>query len=217
MADKLRILIADDHPIFRKGLRQVIETVPAYTIVGEAEDGVAALEMITTLQPDVAILDIDMPQKNGLETVAILREQRHDVPVVFLTMYDDEEMFNAAVDSGVRGYVLKESAVRDILECIKLVAQGKHYISPSISTYLIRRDSRAKDLRKANPALDSLTATERKILGLIADGRTSKDIASILNVSPKTVDNHRLNIANKLNIRGTHQLLKFAVQNKSQL
>ena len=217
MAGKLRVVIADDHPIFRKGLRQVITSNPDIMIESETEDGESTLEAIESLKPDLAILDIDMPKRNGLEIIRALHEQHHDIPIIFLTMYDDEEMFNEAMDEGARGYVLKESAVRDILDCIRLVADGRHYISPSLSSLLIGRNTRAKELRRNLPSLDDLTPTERRILKLIAEGRTSKDIANVLNVSPKTIDNHRLSISNKLDIHGTHQLLKFAVQNKSRL
>ena len=217
MPGNLRVVIADDHPIFRKGLRQVIESNPSITIVGEAEDGTTALRAITTMSPDIAILDIDMPGKNGLEVIGDLHDASIEIPVIFLTMYDDEEMFNEAMDAGARGYVLKESAARDILDSIRLVAEGKYYISPAISSLLIDRDRKAKELRSSLPSLDELTATERNILRMIADGRTSKEIGLSLNVSPKTVDNHRVNIAAKLKIRGTHRLLKFAMQNRSRL
>jgi DNA-binding NarL/FixJ family response regulator len=217
MPDKLRVVIADDHPIFRKGLRQVIESNTDIAIVEEAEDGEAALRCVESARPDLAILDIDMPAKNGLEVLRELRARGVDTPVVFLTMYDDEEMFNEAMDEGVQGYVLKENAVRDILECIRLVTAGKYYISPTISSFLVQRNNRARELRKAMPGLDDLTSMERKILRLIAEGHTSKEIANVLHLSPKTIDNHRLSISNKLNIHGTHQLLKFAVQHKSRL
>lgn len=212
-----RIFIADDHPLFRKGLLQAIESQPLITVVGEASDGAEALKAILDLDPDLAILDIDMPEKNGLEVARALRARKSRTDIIFLTMYDDEEMFNEAMDIGVRGYVLKESAVRDIIESIRLVREGKHYISPSISSFLVQRDSRSRELHKSVPSLDDLTAAERKILRLIADGKTSKEIASELNVSPKTVDNHRLNISTKLNLHGSHKLLKFALQNKGKL
>lgn len=213
----ISILIADDHPIYRKGLRQVIESHPSFTVIGEASDGNEAVKAILELKPDLAILDIDMPEKNGLQVVRELQEEKSTTDIIVLTMYDDEEMFNEAMDIGVLGYVLKESAVKDIIESIRLVREGKHYISPSISSYLIQRDSRSRVLRKSMPSLDDLTAAEKKILGLIADGKTSKEIASELNISPRTVDNHRLNISTKLDLHGTHKLLKFALQNRGKL
>jgi len=217
MPDKIRVLIADDHPIFRNGLRQVLAAENTVTIVDEVSDGENALHAMERSKPDVAILDIDMPKKNGLEVVRALQEKNLDVAIIFLTMYNDREMFNKAMDLGVRGYVLKESAARELVEAIHLVADGRHYISPGISTYLLDRHARTSQLQKAVPGLESLTATERRVLRLIAEGKTSKEIAIGLNVSVRTVDNHRLNITHKLNIHGTHQLLKFAVQNKSSL
>ena len=212
-----RVIIADDHPIFRSGLRQVLAAHDTVRIVDEVSDGESALRSIESSKPDVAVLDIDMPKKNGLEVVEALHEKNLDVPVIFLTMYNDREMFDKAMDIGVRGYVLKESAAREIVEAVQLVADGKYYVSPAMSSHLIERHARAAELQKEVPGLELLTPTERKILKLIADGKTSKEIAAGLNVSVRTVDNHRLNISEKLNIHGTHQLLKFAVQNRSLL
>lgn len=217
MPEPIRVVIADDHPIFRGGLRQVLAAHDTIRILDEVSDGESALQSIKHFQPEVAILDIDMPKKDGLEVMKQLRAENSEIPVIFLTMYNDREMFNQAMDLGVRGYVLKESAAREIVESIRLVAEGKYYVSPAMSAHLIERNARAVEIRKVVPGLDALTPTERRILRFIADGKTSKEIGSVLNVSVRTVDNHRLNISNKLNIHGTHQLLKFAVQNKSSL
>src|SRR5260221_31960 len=214
MSPEIRVVIADDHPIFRSGLRQILASQSDIQVLDEVGDGEAALRSIRSLSPDIAILDIDMPKKNGLEVVQALQKEGPELPIIFLTMYDDHEMLSRAMDLGVRGYVLKEGAVREIIESVRLVGAGKHYISPALSAYLVDRRSRAAELQKAVPGLDRLTPTERKILKLIAGGRTSKEIAAELNLSARTVDNHRLNISNKLDIHGTHQLLKFAVQNK---
>jgi DNA-binding NarL/FixJ family response regulator len=132
-------------------------------------------------------------------------------------MYNDREMFDEALELGVRGYVLKESASREIVEAITMVAGGKYYVSPSLSEFLIERNTRAAELRKALPGLDSLTPTEKKVLKLIAEGKTSKEIADEFNMGARTVDSHRLNISTKLGIHGTHQLVKFAIQNKARL
>ncbi len=217
MPDLIRVIIADDHPIFRSGLRQLFMANDTVEILGECSDGENALRSIENLRPDVAILDIDMPGRNGLEVIRALGEKNLDVPVIFLTMYNDREMFNKAMDSGARGYVLKESAARELVEALRLVAGGKYYISPALSAYMVERRTRAAQLREALPGLDLLTDAERRIIRHIADGKTSKEIAAVLSVSVRTVDNHRLNISAKLGIHGTHQLLKFAVQNKSAL
>jgi DNA-binding NarL/FixJ family response regulator len=217
MPKQTSVIIADDHPIFRGGLRQVLAGHDSVIVLDEVSDGRQALQSIESKKPDVAILDIDMPEKNGLEVVKTLHEKSIDIPVIFLTMYNDREIFNKAMDIGARGYVLKESAAREIIEAIRLVAEGKFYVSPALSAYLVDRHTRSGELRKEVPGLDELTATERKVLKFIADGKTSKDIAGEMNISSRTVDNHRLNISTKLKIHGTHQLLKFAVQNKSWL
>lgn len=217
MERRIKVLIADDHPIFRKGLRQAIEADRSLVIVAETGDGLEALRLIEEVQPDVAVLDIEMPGMTGLEVARRVQKTRLEVEVVFLTMYKDEDMFNEAIDLGVKGYVLKENTVEDIVNCIKLVAKGKYFLSPSISSYLVTRSERAKNLLKRKPELEDLTPTERKILKLIAENKTSKEIAVLLKISHRTVENHRLNICNKLDIHGSHALLRFALENKSEL
>jgi DNA-binding NarL/FixJ family response regulator len=217
MPEELRIVIADDHPIFRSGLRQILSAQAGLRIVEEISDGEQALIAIQRSTPDIAILDIDMPKKNGFDVVAALRSSGMDIPVIFLTMYNDREMLDKAMELGARGYVLKESAVREIVEAVRLVANGKHYVSPALSTYLLDRQTRSASLRKDYPGIDALTPAERKVLGLIAQGLTSKEIGAMLNVSVRTIDTHRLNISSKLGLHGTHQLVKFAIQHKSNL
>lgn len=217
MEKKIKILIADDHPIFRKGLRQAIENDKSLIIVGEADNGLDAYQLIASMKPDVVVLDIEMPVLSGLEVASRVQKEHFPVEIVFLTMYKDEDMFNEAMDRGVKGYVLKENTVEDIVSCIKTVAKGKYFLSPTISSYLVSRSDRARNLLKRKPELDDLTPTERKILKLIAENKTSKEIALMLNVSHRTVENHRLNICNKLDIHGSHGLLKFAIEFKSEL
>jgi DNA-binding NarL/FixJ family response regulator len=132
MKTEIRIVIADDHPVFRVGLRNVIETDPRLKIVGEAEDGEVALEQIETFQPDIAILDMEMPNKRGFEVMQSIQERKLPVAVIFLTMHKDERLFNAALDRGAKGYVLKDSAVNDIISCVKSVASGQNFISPEL-------------------------------------------------------------------------------------
>jgi DNA-binding NarL/FixJ family response regulator len=217
MRTETRILIADDHPIFRKGLRQVIETEASLRVVAEAEDGEDALSGLRELKPEVAILDIDMPKMDGFEVARALQRENLSIEVIFMTMHKEEDMFHAAMDLGVKGYVVKDSAVSDIVGSIKAVAAGQHFISPSISTYLINRNRRAASLTKEMPTLNDLTPTEQRILKLIADNKTSREIASELFISHRTVENHRANICSKLELRGSHALLKFAIEHKSQL
>lgn len=212
-----RIVIADDHPIFRQGLRQVIEKDQELCVVGEAEDGQAALAQIQQLQPDIVILDIDMPKLDGFEVVKKIQEMALPVKTIFLTMHKGEDMFNEALDLGVPGYVLKESAVIDIIQSIKTIAAGKNFISPLLTDYLMNRRNRADSLLKRKPSLHNLTPTEKKILLLISEHKTSREIAADLFISIRTVENHRNNICQKLGLKGSHSLIKFALDNKSEL
>ena len=214
---EIRIVIADDHPIFRKGLRGTIETDPELKIVAEAEDGEQALELIQTHKPEIAILDLEMPHKDGFEVIQEIQEKRLPVLVIFLTMYKDERFFNTAMNRGAKGYVLKESAVNDIITAIKSVASGQHFISPLLSTYLLNRQQRAASLAVQKPGLSSLTPAEREVLRLIAANKTSKQIAGELFIAVRTVEKHRANISEKLELRGSHALLDFALEHKSEL
>jgi DNA-binding NarL/FixJ family response regulator len=217
MNQGLKVVIADDHPLFRKGLRQSIEDDPSMTIVGEAGDGETALRMIEERGADVAVLDIDMPRMSGLRIAELVQQRNLFVALVILTMYKQEDMFNEAMDAGVRGYVLKETAAIDILEAMKTVAGGRYYISPSLSHNLVLRNQRAKDLLERTPTLRDLTPSERRVLAMIARQKTSKEIADELNISYRTVDTHRTNIATKLNLHGANSVLRFALENRDSL
>jgi DNA-binding NarL/FixJ family response regulator len=217
MTPEIHIIIADDHPLLRAGLRQVIESDSRLKVVAEASDGAAALEQITAHKPAVAVLDIEMPQLTGFELLRELRARGQTVAVIFLTMYRDEEMFNEALDLGALGYVLKDSATTDIIGAIRAVAAGQPYISPAISALLLKRGARAAALVQQKAGLKDLTPTERRILKLISENRTSKEIAAELFISHRTVENHRANICQKLELKGSHSLLKFAFDHKSQL
>ena len=214
--DEIKVVIADDHPIFRKGLRQVIEE-SGITVVAEADDGEQALARIRESRPHVAILDVDMPKLDGFALARRMREERLAVEIIFLTMHRDEDVFNAALDLDVRGYVVKDSAVTDIVSSIRAVLSGHHFMSQSVTSYLITRGRRANSLRQQKPGLEDLTPTERRILRLIAENRTSKEIAAELFVSYRTIETHRANIAAKLDLHGSHALLKFALEHKSAL
>jgi DNA-binding NarL/FixJ family response regulator len=217
MNNKPTIVIADDHPVFREGLRRVIERENAGCIVGEASDGGAAVRLVSQHKPDIALLDIAMPGDNGLVTARAIRRLRLDVALVFLTMFKEEDMFDEAMDLGAKGYVLKENAVNDLIGCLRAVAQGQYFISPAISHLLIRRTQRALGLGQQKAGLESLTPSERRILHLIARSMTSKEIATELFISPKTVENHRLNIMSKLDLHGNNALLRFALENRDKL
>jgi len=217
MKPEIRILIADDHPIFRQGLRQVIEKAPGLQVVAEADDGGAALDLIKEHRPDIALLDLDMPVRDGFAVLRAVREERLPVEVVFLTMHKDEMHFHEALNLGAKGYVLKDSAAADVVNCLKAVAAGENFISPSLSTHLLNRSRRVTALNEGQRGLSELTPTERRVLGLLAELKTSKEIANELRVSARTIDNHRANICAKLDLRGSHALVKFALEHRSEL
>jgi len=217
MKSEIRIVIADDHPIFRSGLRNVIETDPGLKVVAEADDGDAALEQIQTFRPEIAILDMEMPGKDGLEALRAIREKRLPAAVIVLTMHKDERFFHAALDRGAKGYVLKDCAVNEIITCVKAVAAGENFISPSLSTYLVKQRNQAISLAERMPGLRRLTPTEHRVLHLIATKKTSKEVADELYISESTVNKHRENICRKLDLHGNHALLNFALEHKSEL
>jgi len=217
MTNEIKVLIVDDHPIFRRGLRQVIEADGSLNVVGEAENGIRALELIENLKPAVVVADIDMPQMGGLELARKIQDKNLETALVFLTMHNDETIFSAAMDLNVKGYILKDNAVSDITDCIKTVAAGKHYITASLSEYLLNRSRKTADFKEQTGGLNILTKTERRVLQLIAEEKTSKEIGVILFIHPRTVDNHRTNICQKLDIHGTNALLRFALTHKSEL
>ena len=217
MENKIRIIIADDHPIFRGGLKQIIEEDDVIEIIGEAGDGQKALEMILEKNPDVAILDIDMPKKSGFEVLKELQNSYNTVKIIFLTMYKAENIFNEAMDLGIRGYVLKESAANDICESIRIVASGDYAISPLISKYLVKRMTLHEKLMKDKPSIEDLTPMEKRILKYVSENMSSKEIADKLFISYKTVETHRNNISKKLDLHGSLSLVRFALENRSLL
>ena len=217
MPEQTRILIADDHPIVRNGLRQAIQSDPGLTVVAEAANGQDALARIQELVPAIAVLDIDMPKLDGFGVARELRHQRLPVKIVFLTMHSAVDLFEAAMDLGAQGYVLKESALTEIVHGLNAVIAGEHYVSPSLTSHLIKRRSRTDTFEKAQHGLSDLSATERRILQMIAAGKSSKDIGAELFIHHRTVENHRTNICQKLGIAGPHALLKFAMQHRGEL
>jgi DNA-binding NarL/FixJ family response regulator len=217
MANEISIIIADDHPIVRQGLRQTIEAVGGLKIVAEASEGRTALEQIEKLKPEVAILDIDMPELDGFGVARNVREQELPVHIIFLTIHREEEFLNEAINLGAKGYVLKDSALTDIVNCVKAVSMGQHYVSPTLTSHLLNRRERSTNLRQQQHGLKDLSPTELRVLKLIAEYKTSKEIAEELFISPRTVETHRTNICNKLELHGSHALMKFALAHKPEL
>jgi DNA-binding NarL/FixJ family response regulator len=215
MKPEIKVVIADDHPIFRRGLRQIIEADPGIKVVAEADDGDAALILLQEHAPQVAIIDVDMPNRDGFDLMQTVRAKRLPVAVIFLTMHKDERIFNKALDLGVMGYVLKDSAITEIVAGVKAVAAGQNYVSPAMSTSLLKRAARGA--APPPPGLDDLTPTERRVLKLIAEYKISKEIAAELFISVRTVEHHRANISAKLELRGSHALMKFALDHHDRL
>ncbi len=217
MDGKVRIVIADDHPVSRQGLRQIIDMEPDLQVVGEAGDGDSALELIRKLGPGIAILDINMPRLDGMAVTRHLREQDLSVDVIFLTIYREERLFNRALDLNVKGYVLKDSAASDIVSSIRAVANGQHYTSPAMTSYLVKRSQSPPSRFGTRKTPKDLTPTEQRVLFMIAEYKTSKEIADELGISRRTVETHRTNICQKLEIHGSHALMKFALEHRSKL
>lgn len=207
-----RILIADDHPIFLKGLKEVIEEGGDFEVVCSASNGADALQGIITMQPDVAVLDIDMPKMNGLQVAAEGVVARPELAVIMLTMHQAKDALLKALEIGVLGYVLKENTVLDIVHAIQEVLKGQSYISPEMSGFLMKQDAKSgKDMPVRLAEL--LTPAELKITTMVGAYKSTREIAEELFISEKTVSNHRMNIAKKLNLTGKNGLLRFAIEN----
>jgi len=211
---QIRILIADDHPIFRQGLKQVIEMHAQFSVVAQASSGREAIEAAALVRPDIALLDVDMPAPDGFETARQLRRDRPGIGLVFLTLYKDETHLNEALDLGAHGYLVKDSAAADVVQCIKIVAAGGHYISPVLSSYVLKRRAGRAPRVGQSAALDELTPTEERILTRLAEYQTNKQIALELGVSIRTVENHRAHMCEKLGLQGAHALVRFAIEKR---
>jgi DNA-binding NarL/FixJ family response regulator len=212
---EITVLIADDHPIFQRGLQQIIELDANIKIVAAVGNGEDALIKLRLLKPNVAVLDVDMPKLDGFAVLNAVKEENLPSSVILLTMYKEERFFNAALDAGVKGYVIKDSAITEITDAIKSVAKGENFISPTLSTLLIKRLNRAEKINKS--PLETLTAAERRVLMLVSEAKTNKQIADELFISVRTVENHRSNICAKLALEGKNALLTYALTNKTKI
>jgi DNA-binding NarL/FixJ family response regulator len=215
MPTDIRVVIADDHPLFRHGLQQVVERQPGMRVVDE---GAAALDAIRRLVPDVAVLDVRMPGLGGFEVATQLADEGLPTRLMFLTMHAEPVLFERAMAIGVKGYVLKDAALSEIVQAVRTVAIGGTYLSPALSQYLVERSfpsHRAAPVG-ASP-LATLSDRERHILRLIAESSTSKEIAESLGLHYRTVENLRAVISQKLGLQGSHALVRFAFQHKAEL
>jgi two-component system, NarL family, response regulator NreC len=211
---KLRILIADDHSIVRHGLRFVLENDPELEVVGEATDGREAVRLAEELRPRIIVMDIGMPQLNGLEATAQIVKRDPETAVIILSVYTDEIYLVRALKSGVKGYLVKGSIEDDLITAVRIVASGKCFFSPEISQLLAQNYTRQLQREEVQDSYDLLTEREKEILQLLAEGRSNKEAAAILNVSPYTVETHRMHFMQKLNLHNRGEIALYAVRNK---
>jgi DNA-binding NarL/FixJ family response regulator len=209
----IRVLLADDHRILREGIRALIQDQADMQVIGESEDGLDTMKKVAQLNPDVVVMDIAMPLLNGLEATRQIRRDFPHVRVLILTMHENEEYIRQVLAAGALGYVLKDAAARDLLGAIRSVYQGEAVLSPAITRLVIEDYLRWGDIRPEDTT-DGLTPREREVLQLIAEGYTNKEIAEIMSLSVKTVQSHRTNLMNKLDLHDRGELIKYAIQKK---
>jgi two-component system response regulator NreC len=209
---KLRILLADDHIVMRTGLRALLERQPDLEVVGESENGRETIELAASLRPDVVVMDVGMPDMNGIEATKAIVTQRPTTAVVILSMHSDESYVMRALKAGARGYLLKDSAAADLIGAIQAVSQNKSFFSPRVSRILAEDYVRVLKQKGAVDSYDLLTTREREILQLLAEGKANKEVATTLNISPYTVETHRSHILQKLNLHNPADLVLYAVR-----
>ena len=204
---KTKILLADDHPMVRRGLRMVLDAEPDLEVVAEAGDGAEAVRLALSAEPDLAVLDVAMPSMTGLQAAAELHRRRPELRTLMLSMYDSEQYFFEALKAGASGYVLKSAADRDLVEACRAAMRGEPFLYPAAVTALIR-----DYLARGDDPSDPLTPRELEIVKLVAEGRTSEEIAEALVISKKTVEHHRSHILEKLGMRDRVDLTRYAIR-----
>ena len=209
---RLRVLLADDHQLMRSGVRLMLEREPDLTVVGEASDGREAVSLVKTLKPEVVVMDIGMPNLNGIEAARQMTHENPELAIVIVSMHSDESYVLRALKAGARGYLLKDSAEADLINAVHAVGTGKSFFSPAVSKMLL--DDYVRKLKRTGTEdpYDLLTPREREILQLIAEGKSNKDIANLFNLSVYTVESHRSNLMEKLHLRGLPELILYAVR-----
>lgn len=213
MTSKIRTLIADDHTLLRNGICALLEDEPDIVIVGEASDGREAVRLAGQLKPNVVLMDIAMPLLNGLEATRQIKHEHPQIHVLVLTMYDNEEYFREMLEVGASGYIIKRAAASELVSAIRAVHSGEAVLSPAI-TRLLLEDYLSHDSRSEKDDPNALSSREREVLQLIAEGKTSREIAEILSLSVKTVQSHRTSLMQKLNLHDRGDLIKYAIQKK---
>jgi two-component system response regulator NreC len=208
MSDKIRILVADDHTIFRSGLKLLLSSEPEFEVVAEAEDGAQAIELVNQWHPDVVLMDIGMPGINGYEATKQIKAKHPAVNILVLTMHRSEEYFFKMLDAGASGYVLKGAETEDLIHAVQIVARGDAFLYPSMARRLVDRYLQGQP-GKGNHE-ERLTPREEEILQMVADGYSNNDIAEKLIISPSTVHTHRTNIMHKLGFSKRHELVQYA-------
>jgi DNA-binding NarL/FixJ family response regulator len=209
-----RVLLADDHSIVRKGLRSILEEDSLFEVVGEASTGREAVELAESLQPHIVVMDVAMPQLNGLEAAAQVQKIAPGSKIIILSMYQDETYILRALTAGARGYLLKDTAEDEIVPAVRAVIRGNTYFSPAISKTLLDDHIRYLQKRGLQDSYDLLTDREREVLQLLAEGRSNKEVANVLNLSLSTVETHRTNMMQKLNLHSSAEIVLYAVRKK---
>ncbi len=208
----MRIVLADDHGIVRRGLRSLLEGEPGVEVVGEAANGREALKLLETTKPDMAILDVAMPMLNGIEVTAQAMKAFPDLRVIILSMYADEAYIVRALTAGARAYLLKEATEDDLLPAVRAVALGRSFFSPAISTILLADYVRHLKQRGLEDSYDVLSDREKEVLQLLAEGKSNKEAAAVLHISLSTVETHRLKLMQKLGLHNTAEIVLYAVR-----
>jgi DNA-binding NarL/FixJ family response regulator len=210
----IRILLADDHGVVRKGLRFLLESQPGMEVVGEAADGRDAVRLAETVSPDIVIMDIAMPMLNGIEATAQILRRNARLGVIILSMHADEDYLLSALNAGAKGYLLKDSADEDLVGAIHAVLRGTPFFSPAIAKTMLEDHMRFLQQRNLQDSYDLLTEREKEVLQLLAEGKSNKEVAAILNVSVYTIDTHRMHLMQKLNLHNTAEIVLYAVRKK---